>query len=178
MALWHVDIEKFLNGEYWTNRYIVEALSLADAATLGDSIYEAEKNIHRTNVLFTKVRTSDGTPNTDVYRVSAKNAMGELAPVAGEMLPLWNICRVDFSTGSGRPSRKYLRLPCYEGDIVDGQFNAGFLTTIDTSYAAILRALVGFVDVDGQVFTESTVVPYMGMRQLRRGSRRRTTAIL
>jgi hypothetical protein len=39
MALWQVDIEKLLEGEYWTNRYIVSALNLADAASLGDDIH-------------------------------------------------------------------------------------------------------------------------------------------
>jgi hypothetical protein len=136
MALWNVDIEKLLEGEYWTNRYIVSALTLADAASIADDIVEAEKNIHRTVVLFTKVRTSDQTPNTDVYRVRSINEFGELAIVAGERLPLWNVLRVDFSTGSGRPSRKYLRLPIYEGDIVDGQFNSGFMATMGTSYAS------------------------------------------
>jgi hypothetical protein len=178
MALWQVDIEKLLEGEYWTNRYIVSALNLADAASLGDDIVELEKNIHRTNVQFTKVRTSDFDPGTDVYRVRAINEFGELAAVSGDMLPLWNVCRVDFSTGSGRPSRKYLRLPCYEGDIVDGVFNSGFLATIGTSYAVPLLALTGFVDVDNQVFTEATVNPRMAMRQLRRGSRRRAAPIL
>jgi hypothetical protein len=178
MALWNVDIEKLLSGEYWTNRYIVDALNLADAATVADQIVELEKNIHRTNVLFTKVRTSDQTPNTDVYRVRSINQFGELTPVAGQMLPLWNVLRVDFSTGSGRPSRKYLRLPIYEGDIDDGQFNTGFLATMGTSYATQMLNIAEFVDVDGEAFTEATVVPFMGMRQLRRGSKRRTQPIL
>ena len=178
MALWNVDIEKLYAGEYWTNRYIVSALTLADAATVAESILDLEQNIHRTIVLFTKVRTSDQTPNTDVYRVRSVNEFGELEIAEGQRLPLWNVLRVDFSTGSGRPSRKYLRLPIYEGDIVDGQFNSGFMSTMGTGYSVPLLAVTGFEDVDGEAFTESTVMPFMAMRQLRRGSKRRTTAIL
>lgn len=178
MPLFQVDIEKELGGEYWTNRYVVSAATLLEAATVGDSIVTIERNIHRTNVLFTKMRAADFVPGNDQFVIHTINGYGDLDIVAGQMLPLFNVLRVDFNTSIGRPSRKYLRLPLYEGDIIDAAFNPGFLTTMDTEYCANMLLLAAFVDVDGQQFLSASAMPKVAMRQLRRGSRRRTQPVL
>jgi hypothetical protein len=173
-GLWVVDSEKLMQGEYWTNRYIVAAASLAEATAIGNQIVGIERTIHYTPVLFTKYRVSDGVPLTDVYQVFNVNLYGQGIGDVNSMLPLFNVVRCDFNTaGGGRPSRKYLRGCMGEGQIQFNAIDPGTLTNINTNYAQGLVDLLGFVDVDGQEITSGSVYPFVGMRQLRRGSKRK-----
>lgn len=178
MALWAVDIEKVLQNEYWTNRYIVEATELGDAVGIADDIVQIERAVHNTNVLFTKARVADRVPLTDVYASVPYNVFG-LQTLNGHFLPLFNVARVDFNVqGGGRPSRKYLRLPIQEEWQQDGVFIGAFQTLVANSYVAPMVALVGYVDTDGQEIIDGSLYPSVGMRQLRRGSKRREEPIL
>jgi hypothetical protein len=60
-----------------------------------------------------------------------------------------------------------------EGQIQFNTIDPGTLTNINTNYAQGLVDLLGFVDVDGQEITSGSVYPFVGMRQLRRGSKRK-----
>lgn len=177
MPLFSVDIEKEYQGEYWTNRYIVQAADLNTANGDGGGIVALERTIHLTDVLFTRWRTSDLDPATDLYIINQINAQG-LRTHATDILPLFNVARVDFSTGQGRPSRKYLRGVLVEADITFNTILAGTVTDLTTSYATPMKNTGYYVDVDGQVFTAVSVYPLVAMRQLRRGSKRRVTPIL
>lgn len=179
MALWQLDIEKVLLGEYWTNRYIIDGPNMADALISANIVYEAERDITKSVVTFTKYRVSDGLPNTDVYQIVNLNTVGTVAP-DGNMLPLFNVVRVDFNTtGGGRPSRKYLRLPLYTTEVgAGGALAAGILGGVGTEYADVLAGLTAYVDVDGQQIVSGSVWPFVGMRQLRRGSKRREEEII
>ncbi len=176
-GLWVVDIEKMLQGEYWTNRYIVAAADLAAASVVGGTIMGLERGIHQPAVLFTRYRTSDGQPLTDVYQVSQVNSFGLAGETFTSLLPLFNVLRVDFTTaGGGRPSRKYLRGVLTEGDI---NFNAIAQNRIDfyaAEYVNPLAALNAFVDVDNQQINAGSVYPFVGMRQLRRASKSKAPA--
>lgn len=172
-GLWVVDSEKVYQGEYWTNRYIVQAPDLAAAHAIAMGIVATERSAHQVQVLFTKVRTSDGQPNTDVYQVTNINEFGQRA-ATGDLLPLFNVVRVDFNvSGGGRPSRKYLRGILTESDISFNTIITGTVTSLETLYATPLAALTGFVDVDGQEIVSGQVYPNVAMRQLRRGSKRK-----
>lgn len=178
MPLWQVDIEKVLLGEYWTNRYIVEAADLAAAAIVGDNIVEIEQSVHYNIVTFTKVRTSDRVPLTDVYAIRSINQPGILAGLT-DYLPLFNVVRVDFTTiGGGRPSRKYLKMPVPESAQSNGVLAPAFVTQVQADYADLMADLEGYVDVDGQLFSSGSVSPFVGMRQLRRGSKRRAVPVI
>jgi hypothetical protein len=172
-----MDSEKLRSGEYWSNRYIIDATDLAAAVAIADGIYDIERTVHQPGVTFTKYRVSDMVAGTDNFVVIPKGEPGLLS-LTGEPLPLFNVVRVDFGTGSGRPSRKYLRLPLSEGVQANGVLDSVFVTTIRDNYASPLMNHVGFVDVDGEQIISNSVHPEVGMRQLRRGSRRRTTSIL
>jgi hypothetical protein len=178
MARWQVDIEKELFGEYWTNRYIVEGATMGAADLIGADITAIERTIHGSEITFTKRRTSDGVPGTDTYMVVPLNVNGTRTNATGEALPLFNVFRVDFQATAGRPSRKYIRGPVFEGDQAGGDLLAGTMTFINTNYAAPLAALTGYVDVDGQELLSGAVQRKVGMRQLRRGSKRRLLPIL
>ncbi len=176
-GLWVADIEKVLQGEYFTNRYIIQAPTLADASNAAASIAGYERSIMAAAVLFTRYRVSDGAPGTDVYQVNNLNYYGQFVSDLNLLLPLFNVVRCDFSTaGGGRPSRKYLRGCIGEGDVTFNDINAGRITAITTNYIAPLMALLPFVDVDAQQFSSGSVYPKVGMRQLRRASKRKAIA--
>lgn len=178
MPLWKLDIEKLLQGEYWSNRYIIEEASLATALLAAEPIVDAERSIHQTVVNFTKYRVSDMVLGTDIYQTVTINLPG-LSTQSDQWLPLFNVVRVDFNTvGGGRPSRKYLRLPISEVWTQNGNLVNTFVSEIQINYADALIDLPQYVDVDGQAFSNASVSPYVGMRQLRRGSKRKLAPII
>lgn len=174
---WVVDIEKSYQGEYWTNRYCVQATTLAAAHAIGLQICTIERSIHNDAILFNRVRTSDNTPNTDVYQIGVINAFGTVALAGNQLLPLFNVVRCDFNTeGGGRPSRKFLRGYLFEAAIDFNTIGSAYISSVQTNYVNALVGLAGFVDVDGQEIVSGSVHPFVGMRQLRRGSKRKAPA--
>lgn len=174
-GLWIADIEKLLQGEYWTNRYIIEAADMAAALTAANTIVGAERAIHYDNVLFTRYRVSDGVAETDVYQVTNVNLFGSQALGSDHMLPLFNVLRIDFNTaGGGRPSRKYLRGCLTEPNVNFNAIASALVTAVNSGYVSTLVGLASFVDIDGQQITSGAAYPFVGMRQLRRGSKRKT----
>lgn len=178
MPLFSIDIEK-VYGETWTNRYICEADDLASATSLSSVYLGAEAAIHSNIVTISRARISSMAEGDDAYQIVQVNTQGS-RNTTGETLPLWNVVRVDFTAiGGGRPSRKYLRLPIYEGDQASGALGNTIMSLVETSYVTPLIAPSAmYRDVDGQSFASGQVFPRVAMRQLRRGSRRRTTPVL
>lgn len=177
MALWQADIEKQIGEERWTNRYILDSVTLAGAHAVALQIVALERAVHSTAVTFNRVRTSDQVQNTDVYAVDDLGTLGQQV-YGGEYMPLHNVAVVDFNTSEGRPSRKYLRLPFYEEHNVNGNVSQALINLLMTSYATPLLNINSFVDVDGQEFFSASVKRRVGMRQLRRGSKRRVQPII
>ena len=167
-------IEKMYQNEYWTNVYFL-AGSIGDSASTAASILGAEMAITSDDVLFTKMRLDDNTPDTEVYASSPINLFGLYDLGASQMLPLFNVVRVDFAAGTGRPSRKYLRGILSESDVNFNSILSGMVSTIQTNYATVLAGLAGYVDIDGDEIATGVVHPFVGMRQLRRGSKKKTT---
>jgi len=177
MPLFSLDIEKELGGEFWTNRYILELDDITQAVLAGNTITGFELAIHYDIVNFTKYRVSDLNPETDVYVIVPIGAAGERTFV-GSYLPLFNVVRVDFPAGTGRPSRKYLRLPINENEVDNGVLASGLIALINSEYGVPLGDFELFVDVDGQPIGTGIVSPKVAMRQLRRGSRRKVTPVI
>lgn len=180
MALYAMVSEKSHEGVYWTNRYIIEAATLADAVTTAGEIRTIEREVHYNVVNFTKYRVSDQVEGTDVYQIINDGVTGDLT-IEGtpDWLPKFCRTRVDFNTdGGGRPSRKYLCPPMHEGIQQNADLTSSWRTFVQTNYVAPLVALTGFVDVDGQAFGSGSVSQPVGMHQLRRGSRRRATPVI
>lgn len=167
-------IEKMYQGEYWTNVYFL-AGSIGDSASAAADILAAERAITLDSVLFTKMRLDDNTEDTEVYASTPINLFGLNANVGAQVLPLFNVLRVDFAAGTGRPSRKYLRGVLSENNINFNTIDAVTVSTFQTLYADVVASLPNFVDVDGDNITAGVVHPFVGMRQLRRGSKKKTT---
>lgn len=175
MPLYKVDVEKLLATEYWSNRYLVEANTIQDAADEADAIVATERTFHSGLVTFTKVRTSEFPQGGGFFIVKPIGLAGQRV-VSGDLLPLFVTVRVDFPAGLGRPSRKYYRGCIGEGDIVGANMVAGSRTFIQTSVNAFdPRTLV-----DPQVSPLGTGVVQLAvqMRQLRRGTKRRQNPII
>lgn len=176
MALWQVDIEKQLNAEFWTNVYHVDAADIASAETIAASIVAIERAVHGTFVAFTKMRVRN-VADPFAADTTILSLLGQRA-VATNAMPLFVVARVDFTAEIGRPSRKYLRGVLAEADVNSDNLESAAITFVNENYATPLAALVGYVDIDGQQIVNGGCHPRTGMRQLRRGSKRRTQPIL
>lgn len=179
MPLFNLDIEKQLtfDPETWTNRYIIEAADITAAVLTAEAIYQIERDVHLDIVRFTRYRVSDQDPDTDVFTIIPKGEIGDRV-TAGQTLPLFNVVVVDFPAAQGRPSRKYLRLPIQESEQANGDLDAALITIVNNSYGTPLGAISAFVDVDGQALSAGVAKGRVGMRQLRRGSKRKLTPVL
>lgn len=177
MPLFSVDVQKFGAGEYWTNRYIIDVADLDAGIAVGEDIADLERVPLLASFVIEKYRVSSVVEGDDVYAIVPYEQAG-LAFSDGFPLPLFNVVRVDFAVGFGRPSRKYLRGCLSEGSIAGMNIETAVRGNIQTNYATPLAALPAYVDVDGQPITSATVFSAIHMRQLRRGSRRRTTPII
>lgn len=178
MALFNVQIQKFLFNEYWINRYIVNADDIGLAADVADDIVEVERSLHIVGVDFTSYRVSDNIPDNDQFIVKQLGVLGTRPSGGGQLMPLFCCFRVDFSVGIGRPSRKYLRGCMLESDQDAGTVIAGSVASVNTLYTTPMLTIGNYVDVDGQAFVAGACNTKVGMHQLRRGSRRRTTPII
>lgn len=177
MPLFQIDIQKRWNEMYWTNVYHVEASDIPAARLIGYDIVSAERAIHMPFVLFVSMRTRP-YPGPSEGNIQTLDAQGS-AP-AGDFLPMFNVVRVDFPTAIGRPSRKFLRTQIPETGTANGVLLPAYVSLIQTEYIAPLASLpVGtLVDIDGQALTTGILYPAVGMRQLRRGSKRVVTPVI
>lgn len=172
-----VTVEKFLSsvGEYWTNVYYIEAPGGDVSAVDIQGIVNAERDVLLAQATITKARVDDNVPNTDNYVTVNYNVQGNRAGAPTDtILPLYVVGRVDINAIAGRPSRKYLRCVLQESDTSMTAITGPSLTALQ-AYATAITAVPGLVDIDGQTFTSATVFPAPGMRQLRRGSKKKLT---
>jgi hypothetical protein len=181
MPIYQIDIEKSFspttgNTVYWTNVYHVNTADLASAITAGNSIVTLEKTIHANATTFTKMRTRNTSDLAQAGTITPLTGTGGRA--ATNPLPLFNVFRIDFGVSSGRPSRKYIRGPLGSGDSTNGAVTSTTVTTIQNSFIAPMLNLNVVTDPQGQPWLNGTVWPYVGMRQLRRGSKRKTTPVI
>lgn len=183
MPTFQVDIEKVRDGEFWTNRYFIDRGTLAIANLAAEDIVAGERTFHRTGITFSKMRVRTTTPGDDAFITTPLSGTGEVSP-SGNYLPLFNVVRADFSiVQGGRPSRKYYRVGLCGGDVEPGYtFNSSYVNLILTALTDMMDAVAAggspILDPDNQSWEAATVFPQIGMRQLRKGSRRRTEPIL
>ena len=181
MPLYQVDIEKRLLAEYFTNVYYLQSPSLADAATDAALIVSFEKSIMLDNVNFVKQRVRTTTIGDDLYAVATLSGLG-LRSSSGGTLPLFNTLNVVLSAATGRPSRKYYRGVLQESDIDYTAVSLSLLSTVQTQANTLITAMNAsasdLVDIDNTLILTVVPVSDVGMRQLRRGSKRRARPVL
>jgi len=175
MPLYKVDIQKSHGAEFFTNVYYIEVATLTAGENVARAIADAEKLAHVADVQFLSARVSD-LGSGESFIVVAIGGTGSVFP--STWLPLWNVLRVDLYPATGRPSRKYYRLPINEADSINGTFELTFFNGPVTSLVSGLANIPELRDVDGQPFVRMQAFRPIAMRQLRRGSRRRTQPII
>ena len=180
MTVFQYDLEKLYEGEYFTNRYFINAATIDDAANYGNTtILAAERSILHHLVQVTKSRTSTVMPNDGTFITTAIEMAGEVN--SGTLVPLFNVAVVLFNTLHGRPYRKL-----YRGVLTEEGTSWGSLT--GPYYDLLMGALPGLIVPDGSdqavctkdgvTFTTVVAQSKVGMRQLRRGSKRKSTPVL
>lgn len=181
MPLYQVDIEKRLLSEFFTNVYYLQSPTIGDAVLDAGLIVTFEKSIMLDNVNFTKQRVRTTTVGDDVYALGTLSGLG-LRSSAGGTLPLFNTLNVVLSAVVGRPSRKYYRGVLQESDIDYTAVSSSLLSLVATNGAALLTAMdtanSALVDIDNTGIYSIIASSEVGMRQLRRGSKRRVQPIL
>lgn len=173
-APWQCEIEKYHNGEYWVNRYYLNSDSLLAAAQIGEQILNAERMVHRAPITFTKYSVRSTAKLDYIYQTVPVNQPG-LAAAGTDLMPLFVVARCDFTVHGSRPSRKYLRGFLLEGDVTGMTINASVVEYVNTNYVNPIAALAGFVDPQNADVYGGSCSPVTGMRQLRRGSKKKRT---
>lgn len=173
MPLFYVDIEKRLNSEFWSNRYIIRSPSFAEAIEAGEDFVNIERVFHAQQVTFNRVRTSTAVSDDETYHIATLGVNGLRDP-GTSLLPLFNTLRVDFTALSGRPSRKFYRGVLSEGDINGDAIVTDFdMTARWGNQLALPEGPAGIVDPQDTLLVAVVQHPFVQMRQLRRGTRRR-----
>jgi hypothetical protein len=177
MPQYQIDIQKVLGTEYWTNVYHVSAASLTAARDIMFDIVDEEKKIHHTNVSFDRYRVALMPVSGGSFLTGGLSGPGLATGPAD--VPLFAVARVEFSTGFGRPGIKMYRGCLTEGDIVDTTaLSSGIQTYFNGTWIPGLLAAAPLEKINGTGFVGGSLSPTVGMRQLRRGSRRRTEPVI
>lgn len=175
---WQIDIQKRMGNEYWTNVYHVARSDQAGARAAGEFIISnLEIPLHREMVEFVSMRVAPfpGPSEGTIYPIGEIGGQPNIS-----YLPMFVVMRVDFPAPTGRPSRKFYRQPVAEAD----QENGAFTTAAFTAYQGVIQGFFddpqssGLIDVDGQLLASGQLQVSLGMRQLRRGSKRRVTPVI
>lgn len=140
----------------WSNVFYTDQPTVQAAAAWGIGLWDtAWRLAHSTQTFCYEVYASDLVEGTDVYTTVAHdlnpNIFGAKVP-AGELMPSWNVARMDINTPSGRPSRKFIRGPWGENDITYDSFTSGAQNALQNAGAALFT-YGGAFDEDGQPFT-------------------------
>lgn len=185
MPIYQIDIEKHAlvgasTGEYWTNRYLVEAASLAAADTAAGLITSVERAIHTPAVGFSKRSVRDLDPTTDIYRTTPINNIGTFGGIPADILPAMLVVRVDLGVNVGRPSRKYYHLLVGEGSQSNGVWNPDLIDAVNSNMAILLAGEggAGLCDPQGEPILSGAAAHTCTVHQFRRGTKRKLQPIL
>lgn len=171
-AVWEATIEKYYNGEYWVNHYYLDVADLLAAYSAALDIMELERAVTYSTVTFTKVSARTTADLDYIFQTGAVNLPG-LGGGVGQMMPLFVVARCDFTVTASRPSRKYLRGVLSEDSVTGMTLTPDTVTYINTNYVTPLVNMAAYVDKQGQPVVGGACSPNTGMRQLRRGSKKR-----
>jgi len=179
MPLFNIAIRKAINTNgiayKWSNRYFVEEPDVTAALSLASNIWtNIEATFHLDLAFCYEVyanNTEDApfTPGTTQgIPIGVQRGLIEAGPDnTPDLLPPWNVVRVDFPVVASRPSRKFYRIPLIEQQITSGQLNAQYITIMQP--ALNLFTTVGTMrDIDGQAYAGDPIIRGLTSRRLGR----------
>jgi hypothetical protein len=164
----------FLGGATFQNVYTINAATGAAALIEAGVIRENERAIFSIHTHFIETRVSVPHVHTATH-LERHDLLGLRTPL-GDLLPGWNVARVDFAdVAGGRPERKYLRVGLGTGDVVGQVLTSAMISTITTNYTLILAANTAYVGPTGENHDAAGGVtfPEVQMRQLHWSRRHR-----
>lgn len=177
-GVYQIDTQKSMGGEYWTNRYHCVAGSLDDALQIGLELSAKEAAQSLSQVSFVSVRASTPQKGDDVYLVEQVNYNGGIT-AGGTSMPLFVVARLTFTKGPGRPDVKYFKGMLNTDATADAfTLKGNVVTGLQDGIAAALLATEGLSSADGDPYTNIKVDKRIGMRQLRRGSKKRDEPVI
>jgi len=170
MAFYRISIRKqMLNGLFgehvWTNNYHVTAADEEGALDIAEGIVDIERAVHWSNVYFIDVAARQDSELAGSGHKRTIGAPGLRAYDDEQMLTRFNVVRVIFTDGVGRPDQKYLRLPCMEVESDSGTWTTDAVSFWNTNYVVPLMGLVGLVSSSHTTYTSGAVWQYVQMRQ-------------
>lgn len=171
MPIYQFDVQKHIGTEYWTNVYHAQADDDADALLISDEILNAELGIHYSNVDFDKTLVRPYPPVAGDF-VERPHSIPGLRSGSAD-LALFNVARLVFPATVGKAGIKMYRGALNEGD----QEGIGAITEatrvfFETWGLAFKAAVPTLCKADGTLLGAPTINLAVGMRQLRRGSKR------
>lgn len=175
MAASHrIEIHKSLGGEEWCNTYLMECVTMAEAATFAALLTTFEQHLHRDNVHFDYAIASTLTVGDRVFRHIPINLFGIQTLAGASYMPLWNVLRVDFQTADSDPCRKYYRMPVLESAQTSGVFESAEVTNFNSVIATYFFGTVmadNLYSPKGHLVVSGSAHPQLQMRQLHRKRR-------
>lgn len=177
-GIYQIDTQKQMGGEYWTNRYFVEAGGFAAAIAAAEEIATLESSKSLSTVKFVSARASVPGSENDDYEVITLGFNGGVVS-SDPSLPLFCVARMIFSKGPGRPDVKYFKAMVNVGGLQD-PFTIKQTTVADlnATLGVGLLGVEGLCSAEGTPYTRAAVDARIGMRQLRRGSKRKEQPII
>lgn len=177
-GVYNIDVQKRLGTEYWTNRYHCVALTLEEALQIGLELSAKEAVVTVSEVSFVSVRASTPQPNDGVYLVEQTNYSGGVVTPT-HALPLFVVVRVTFTKGPGAPDVKYYKGMANPDALADAfNYKQATVNALQIDLAAALLATEGLSSQAGLPYTNIKVDQRVGMRQLRRGSKKRDEPVI
>lgn len=174
MPTHRAEIRKEWQGHSWSNDYLIEGPSMDDAATLALSAVEFERHLHKNAVDFVYLRVSTVNVGDRIFRHIPLNLPGLASTDTTNLLPLFNVVRMDLQTADSDPCRKYYRLPISEVQQDNGVIAGSEVIAFGTLLAAWIAgwgSTTKVVSSKGHNVVGGVVYPFVQMRQLHRHRR-------
>lgn len=177
MAVYQFDFQFHYETEYWTNKFYAICTDIADAQEFVNAVATFTPPSYPPSVTLDKARI---TPLPFVKNVFADITLNKpgTAP-AFSPAPLFNVVRFDFSRQFGRAVHHYMRA-CFPASAMgpNQQFTAEYqgYNNLFAGHFADGPQIV--CDKNGNAYENFSAAPSVGMRQLRRGSKRKAKPVI
>lgn len=177
MPTYKLDIQYVYETEYWTNKlYIIEP-DIESAVNALQALTDVLKTGVQNSVTIDKGRITPFPYLRNTYRDVQLNKAGTGGTAAPA--PLFNVVRWEFSRAYGRAISHYFRGGVTPSNIgTDQKFTDAAHTFNDDLVLALFETGPVICDKIGDPYTRATTDIRVGMRQLRRGSKRKKTPVI
>lgn len=178
MPLYQLNIQKVSSGNYWTNRYYINAESFDGGLVVGRAIADIEKTFTGSHVQFVSQRVS--TPVKDKPNLYVTEVLGFYGQKAfNYAMPLTVCVRVELRKGPTRPDVKYYRASARAEDLASSVlFTNAYVQALNDGPLAALLNLDGLVDRGNRPYDAIEAAVKVSQHQLRRGTKAKVRPVI